>query len=69
MSEQEPMVDARRVADVLGVSKNTVYQAAHTGQIRSYRIGTRVRFRVSEVIEDVRKGRTDPSGRPLRAVE
>lgn len=45
----EPFVDAAAVADYLGVSYQTVLRWAGTKRIPSYKIGTAVRFRMSEI--------------------
>lgn len=57
----EPMIEAPEVARLLSVSRAWVYKAADEGRIPHYRIGTRVRFRVSE-IEDwlAREGAQHP---------
>ncbi len=45
----EHFVDAVEVADYLGVSYQTVLRWAGAKQIPSYKLGTAVRFRISEI--------------------
>ena len=48
MSEQpEPFTDAKAVAELYGLSTSTVYTFARQG-MPHYRIGTVIRFRLSE---------------------
>ena len=46
----------------------TLLRAAHSGKVRSYRVGKRgVRFRLSEVLEDLRRDREPIAGPPSAA--
>jgi excisionase family DNA binding protein len=47
--EPEPLVGVQDVMKMLGVGKNYVYELAASGELRSYRFGHRVRFRLSDV--------------------
>ncbi len=47
--QQEPLCRAKDVADLLGSSVSHVYRSAARGEIPSYRIGSLVRFRMSEI--------------------
>lgn len=40
---------AQEVADILGVGKNKIYELAKTEQLRSYRIGRKIRFTYRDV--------------------
>jgi excisionase family DNA binding protein len=45
----EPFIEAEIVAQILGMSRQWVYQAAIDGKIPGYRIGQAIRFRESEI--------------------
>ncbi len=67
MPPVEPMVGAARVAEILGMSKQWVYLAAADGRIPCYRAGKRVRFRLSEVEEAIRRSPDHDAGEPAVA--
>ena len=45
----EPLMLAREVAQMLGVSLSWVYRATRNGEVPAFRIGSRLRFRRSDV--------------------
>ncbi|WP_167626530.1 helix-turn-helix domain-containing protein [Microbacterium hominis] len=47
----EVLVDAARMASILGVSRETVYSKARAGDIPSFRIGRLYRFNVDDVLK------------------
>lgn len=66
----EPLLTARQLADLLGFSPATVQDWCERGELPGFRIGGRLRFRLSEVerfLEARRTGRRyagDLSGAP-----
>lgn len=49
MADETQALDAQDVANLLQVSKNTVYNLVNTGQIASYHVGRKLRFRLHDV--------------------
>lgn len=45
----EPLLDVGQVAELLGVRRRWVYEAAQRGDVPSYQIGRYRRFRASEL--------------------
>jgi excisionase family DNA binding protein len=73
----ERLLTAREVGELLGFSSSTVVDWAEAGKVPCFKIGGRLRFRESEVLEWLegqRAGRpeeklsTTPHGRPARGV-
>jgi excisionase family DNA binding protein len=54
----EPLVSATRIAELLGVSDRWVRWQAAAGELPAVRLGTRWRFRESEVLAWVEDRRT-----------
>jgi excisionase family DNA binding protein len=57
----EPLLTAAQLADLLGFSAATVVDWSERGELPSFKVGGRLRFRESEVeawLEQRRKGRT-----------
>ena len=54
MDQQEPFRPAKELAPILGVSKEFLYQEARAGRLPCLRLGARVVFRLSELIEHLR---------------
>jgi excisionase family DNA binding protein len=44
LDDYDEILSVRQVADVLGIARNSVYQAAAAGQIPSVRVGRRILF-------------------------
>ena len=70
----ERVLDAREVAELLGVSRRTVTRLIRRGDLQPVRIGARsTRFRSSDIEELIAAGASrykkelDPAGRPGRA--
>lgn len=61
----ERLLTARELADLLGFSASTVVDWSERGEIPSFKIGGRLRFRESEVIEWLERQR---KGRNARGV-
>ena len=51
MSELAEVLNVEQVADLLGLGRNTVYEAANRGEIPHRRIGRRLIFSRSAVME------------------
>lgn len=49
----EPMVPAKTIAAILGITDRSVINHFHADLIPGYRIGKSVRFRISEVLEAI----------------
>ncbi|WP_434512069.1 substrate-binding domain-containing protein [Desulfitobacterium sp. AusDCA] len=49
--ESNSALTAQEVADMLKISKNTVYELIKRGEINSYKVGRKVRFALSDVEE------------------
>jgi excisionase family DNA binding protein len=45
----EPLLSARELADLLGFSSSTIQDWSEAGTLPGFRIGGRLRFRLSEV--------------------
>ena len=46
---------AEEVAEMLRVSKNSVYRLAQSGELASYRVGRKLRFTLRDVEEYIQK--------------
>jgi excisionase family DNA binding protein len=67
----EPLLTARQVAELLGFSAATVVDWAEADKIPSFKVGGRLRFRLSEVeawLEEGRRGRERHGPRRVDAV-
>lgn len=49
------LITAEQLAETLGVSTNLVYRMATSGEIPHYRVGPRLRFNLTEVLETLRQ--------------
>ena len=56
----EPLLTTRQMADLLGYSAGTVQDWAEAGKIPCFKIGGRLRFRESEVVEWLETQRRGP---------
>ena len=58
---REPFMNADEVAEVLGMSRDWVYERAQSGELPSYKLpGGKRRFLYSELLETVRRYREGP---------
>lgn len=48
------MHDVKRTAELLGVSRRTVYRLAAGGKLPCYRVGQQLRFREAELLDFLR---------------
>ena len=60
-NQHEPLCRAKDVATLLRTSVSHVYRAAARGDIPSYRVGSLVRFRMSEIEAWLAQRRPDAS--------
>ncbi len=67
-TQQEPLCHAKDVAALLGSSVSHVYRAAARGEIPCYRIGSLVRFRMSEIEACLAESRRHAAEAPPLAV-
>ncbi len=51
---KEPLINADQLAEAVGVTRWTVYRWVRHGLIPYYRMGGRLKFRLSEVLEYTR---------------
>ncbi len=58
----EQLLTARQLADVLGFSPGTIVDWAEAGKVPSFKIGGRLRFRVTEVETWLERQRTSAGG-------
>jgi hypothetical protein len=49
--DDEPLLDVRAAAELLGMTPTALRSAAYRGSIRCVRVGRRLRFRPSELAE------------------
>ena len=56
--DKEKYITRKETAQILGVSLVTIHSWTKTGLINGYRIGTRIRFKESEIMESLNKVQT-----------
>jgi excisionase family DNA binding protein len=56
--DKEKYITRKETAQILGVSLVTIHSWTKTGLITGYRIGTRIRFKESEILESLNKVQT-----------
>lgn len=66
---QNKSLSTQEVADMLHVSKSTIYELIRRGEINSYRIGRKVRFMQEDVDAYIARSRHENSTRPVKTVE
>lgn len=66
---QNKSLSTQEVADILRVSKSTVYDLIHRGEIRSFKIGRKVRFTQEDVDAYIARSKHEHSVRPVQKVE
>lgn len=60
----ESMLTAAELAEILGFSPGTVVDWAEAGKIPCFKVGGRLRFRESEILDWLEDCRREPSVRP-----
>ena len=66
---QNKSLSTKEVADILHVSKSTVYDLIRRGEIHSYKIGRKVRFTQDDVDAYIARSRHEHSTMPVRKVD
>ncbi len=66
---QNKSLSTQEVADILHVSKSTIYDLIRRGEIHSYKIGRKVRFTQDDVDAYIARSRHEHSTRAVRNVE
>ena len=66
---QNKSLSTQEVADILHVSKSTIYELIRRGEIHSYKIGRKVRFTQDDVDAYIARSRHEHSTRPVRTVD
>lgn len=62
-------LSTQEVADLLHVSKSTIYELIRRGEINSYKVGRKVRFTQDDVDAYIARSRHEQSVQPVRRVE
>ena len=66
---QNKSLSTQEVAQILHVSKSTIYELIRRGEINSYKIGRKVRFTQDDVDAYIARSRHEQSVQPVRRVE
>ncbi len=66
---QNKSLSTEEVAQILHVSKSTIYELIRRGEINSYKIGRKVRFTQDDVDAYIARSRHEQSVQPVRRVE
>ena len=66
---QNRSLSTQEVADILHVSKSTIYDLIRKGEIHSYKIGRKVRFTQDDVDAYIARSRHEHSTRPVKNVD
>lgn len=66
---QNQSLSTQEVADMLHVSKSTVYDLIRKGEIHSYKIGRKVRFTQDDVDAYIARSRHEHSTRPVKNID
>ena len=66
---QNKSLSTQEVADILHVSKSTIYDLIRKGEIHSYKIGRKVRFTQDDVDAYIARSRHEHSTKPVRNVD
>lgn len=62
-------LSTQEVADILHVSKSTIYDLIRKGEIHSYKIGRKVRFTQDDVDAYIARSRHEHSTRPVKNID
>ena len=68
MSKNQSL-STQEVADILHVSKSTIYDLIRRGEIHSYKIGRKVRFTQEDVDAYIARSRHEHSTRSIRRID
>lgn len=66
---QNQSLSTQEVADILHVSKSTIYDLTRRGEIHSYKIGRKVRFTQDDVDAYIARSRHEHSTRPVQRID
>lgn len=66
---QNKSLSTQEVADILHVSKSTIYDLIRKGEIHSYKIGRKVRFTQDDVDAYIARCRHEHSTRPVQRID
>lgn len=66
---QNKSLSTQEVAKILHVSKSTIYDLIHRGEINSYKIGRKIRFTQDDVDAYIARARHEQSVQPVKRVE
>ena len=66
---QNQSLSTQEVAEILHVSKSTIYDLIRRGEIHSYKIGRKVRFTQDDVDAYIARSRHEHSTRPVQRVD
>ena len=66
---QNQSLSTQEVADMLHVSKSTIYDLIRRGEIHSYKIGRKVRFTEDDVDAYIARSRHEHSTRPVQRID
>lgn len=66
---QNKSLSTQEVADILHVSKSTIYDLIRKGEIHSYKIGRKVRFTQDDVDAYIARSRHEHSTRPVQRID
>ena len=66
---QNKSLSTQEVADILHVSKSTIYELIRKGEIHSYKIGRKVRFTQDDVDAYIARSRHEHSTRPVKNID
>ena len=66
---QNQSLSTQEVADILHVSKSTIYDLIRRGEIHSYKIGRKVRFTQDDVDAYIARSRHEHSTRPVQKID
>ena len=66
---QNKSLSTQEVADILHVSKSTIYDLIRRGEINSYKIGRKIRFTQDDVDIYIARSRHEQSVQPIRPVD
>ena len=67
--KQNKSLSTQEVADILHVSKSTIYELIRRGEIHSYKIGRKVRFTQDDVDAYIARSRHEHSTMPVKKVD
>lgn len=66
---QNKSLSTQEVADILHVSKSTIYDLIRRGEIHSYKIGRKVRFTQEDVDSYIARSRHEHSTQPVKVID